>query len=203
MPKACISLTPFTTLCLVFLLSLFFSTGISSLDRNILPSSPISSGIISIILHIQKRSFWGCLLALRTTVTFTCNPRANSTVMFNHLGGKEFLVLLNLKAMLQLIKISPLAFTKATEMRKKSNKPEMGISFCLESIPIHHPLNPSQMVLNTEFLFSLPEGNNPPSYRKILSFMFVKVSAAIVTRKLNQALPKKSKVKCKTEHKLH
>lgn len=111
-----------TTLHRVFLLSLFFSTGTSSLARNILPSPCISSAIISITRQIQKRSMSGCLLALRTPVTFTHNPRANSTATFNHLGGEEFLVSLNLKAMLQLIIISPLAFTKATKMRQQTNQ---------------------------------------------------------------------------------
>lgn len=136
-----------TTLCLVFLLSLFFSTGTSYLDRNILPSSPISSANISIILQIQK-SFLGCLPALTTTVTFTGNRRANNTVVFNQLGGEELLVSLNLKAMLQLIIISPLACAKARKMRQKPNKLETGISFWLENIPTHSLLIPSQMVLN-------------------------------------------------------
>jgi len=110
--------------------------------------------------------------------------------MFNHLGGEEFLASLNLKAMLQLIIISPLTFTKATKMRQKPNKPEMGISFWLESTPMRHPLNPSQMVLKRIFFLCLEVTKNPCRKKKILVCMFVKISAAIVTRKLGQAIPK-------------
>lgn len=67
-------------------------------------------------------------------MTFTGNPRANSTAMANHLGGEEFLVSPSLKATLQLIIISPLAFTNATTTRQKPNKPEVGISFSLENV---------------------------------------------------------------------
>lgn len=66
-------------------------------------------------------------------MTFTGNPRANSTAMANHLGGEELLVSLSSETTLQLIIISPLAFTNATTKRQKPNKPEVGISFSLES----------------------------------------------------------------------
>lgn len=133
-------------------------------------------------------------------MTFIHNRRANSRVMINHLGEDEFLVSLNLKAMLQLIKISPLAFTKATKMRQNPNKTEMAVSYWLQSICTHQPLHPSQMVLNT-ILFLCLEVTKNNLQRKILVCMFGKVFAATVTRKCNQAVPK-SKVKCKTEHKL-
>lgn len=135
-----------------FLPSPFFSPGASPLESNFFPLPCTSS---SIILQVQSRVLPGCLPAPRTAVTFMSNPQANSVVMFNHRGGKEMSVCLRLKTALQLIIISPSAFTKATEMRQKPNRPEIGISFWLRSVPTHHLSNSLLTVLNTGFFYFL------------------------------------------------
>lgn len=147
-------------------LSTFLSYFLSIPGLKHLPLS-LSSSVSSQLSVRFKRSFSDCLLAQRTTVTFIHNLRANSRVMINHLGEDEFLVSLNLKAMLQLIKISPLAFTKATKMRQNPNKPVRGVSYWLQSICTYQPLYPSQTVLNTVFFLCLDVTKNNPLQENI------------------------------------